>query len=705
MQRCLRLVPLVAFLVPATAGAYELLGASWRTQNFPNGVPYCPVVNANDATTATLKTQFEAALVAAATSWSADGSLCSALEVWNAKGTATCTGTPSQDSPTPWVFWEDAWNTVPGVGPSTIGVTPWWSSGSQISQAKILFNDYHYDWTVSTSGVDTDVQSIATHEFGHFYGLDHYDEFSQAKRDQCTGSASYPAVMCAFYPGGLVRQLTADDVQGICYLYPNPGAIGSDCSIDGCDSGLQCHPTDGYCTKTCGTCPAGYTCQGAVCERNVPPPTCPACQDLPCVGEDTMCIGGSGSSFCTRDCSAASPCPDGYDCSPLEGGGAICWPMSNSCNADGPGKGEACGSDYVCAFGNICLSDGQNTRHCYSLCETGEDCAEGEACQDLGEGTKYCDEEFTCPQCGTLPCGEDPTLLNIDGGCMCTPDCTDDFDCPVGFWCVPLDDGSNVCYPTGGSCKTSGVPGAGQACTAADICRLGTVCLSDQCYTACRQNGDCPEDMTCQPTNVESLGYCDEGGGCSCDDSATCDAGCTCDPDCDEGCTCDTASGACSAGCACDPDCNACACDDTAGCDAGCACDNDCGCACDETSSCDNGCECDPECGFECACNDNRTCEEGCDCDPDCPCTCDTTLGCEDPEAGGQVCTCDPECLKKACTCDKTTACDADCDHCDPECPEDGCFSAAVRPNGGMGTLLGVSFGLSLLFLRTRRRR
>ena len=81
-------------------------------------------------------------------------------------------------------------------------------------------------------------------------------------------------------------------------------------------------------------------------------------------------------------------------------------------------------------------------------------------------------------------------------------------------------------------------------------------------------------------------------------------------------------------------------------------------------------------------------------------CDCDLTYGCD-----ADCDHCDPEC---ECECDLTYACDAGCEYCDPECKEDeGCFSASLLPNGSGGETglapLAVS-GILIGVLRRRRR-
>jgi Matrixin len=76
----------------------------------------------------------------------------------------------------------------------------------QIIKADIFFNP---DTAYSTGGgggaEDEDLQTVATHEIGHFFGLDH--------------SAVVRAVMFPFAPNSL-QTLSYDDVAGISVLYP-----------------------------------------------------------------------------------------------------------------------------------------------------------------------------------------------------------------------------------------------------------------------------------------------------------------------------------------------------------------------------------------------------------------------------------------------------------------------------------------------------
>jgi MYXO-CTERM domain-containing protein len=89
----------------------------------------------------------------------------------------------------------------------TYGVT----SGT-IFDADMEINTAQYSISVvrPTPSGSYDLQSIITHEAGHFLGLAH---------SQVDGAA-----MDAFYPPGRPITLTADDDDGICAIYPPPAA-------------------------------------------------------------------------------------------------------------------------------------------------------------------------------------------------------------------------------------------------------------------------------------------------------------------------------------------------------------------------------------------------------------------------------------------------------------------------------------------------
>jgi hypothetical protein len=91
---------------------------------------------------------------------------------------------------------------------SVIGLTlVTFVSGGRIIDADIGFNSELYEFTLGEDEVDTDLQTIATHEIGHFFGIGH--------------SADEDATMYAYYGGGTEgRSLHEDDIAAIEHQYP-----------------------------------------------------------------------------------------------------------------------------------------------------------------------------------------------------------------------------------------------------------------------------------------------------------------------------------------------------------------------------------------------------------------------------------------------------------------------------------------------------
>jgi matrixin/invasin-like protein len=125
-------------------------------------------------------------------------------------------------------FWEDTFLTAPGhsiqdrvnlikfveeeLDPYVLGVTFPYAEGGYLVDCDILLND-DFKWSNTTPGRSAlaDLESVTTHEIGHFLGLDH-SPLGQA------------TMYYAYAPGHIsTRSLEEDDTAGISKIYPAPG--------------------------------------------------------------------------------------------------------------------------------------------------------------------------------------------------------------------------------------------------------------------------------------------------------------------------------------------------------------------------------------------------------------------------------------------------------------------------------------------------
>jgi len=130
--------------------------------------------------------------------------------------------------------------------PDVLGSTDWLidTSTGEIVESDIFFNSAFVDrpqgikWSVAAGGETGkfDLQSIATHEIGHFFGLGHSalgetQQVTNGRRVIAKGAVMFPI---AYSPGNTTdRALQPDDIAGISDLYPAGGFTSATGSVTG----------------------------------------------------------------------------------------------------------------------------------------------------------------------------------------------------------------------------------------------------------------------------------------------------------------------------------------------------------------------------------------------------------------------------------------------------------------------------------------
>ena len=314
----------------------------------------------------------------AAAAWSAVS--CSSLQLIEAatissKDTVISTNDLDGKSVITWDNWSGFHNAILAV---TVPVYD--SSYGTISEADIVFNP-NQTWSTSSSNYPhSDIESVAVHELGHFFGAQHVIG-GETMSDPPTMS---PTMLSDLES----RSLSTDDQLAVCFLYPE--------SVYACSNDDDCpRLVDGN--------------DNEVGQIN--------CDNNSCVGFGTV----SGDGILGDACYSTADCSGTYFCQEIYGGGSYC---SEDCN---PNISTSCPSGFDClsysnSNGGACIPDGSSGSGSSS---SGGTTPGGSASGETSYGcscdlTTICDGNCFCdPEC---LCECDLTTI-CDGSCGCDPEC------------------------------------------------------------------------------------------------------------------------------------------------------------------------------------------------------------------------------------------------------------------------------------------
>jgi hypothetical protein len=289
----------------------------------------------------------------------------------------------------------------------------------QIAEADIYLNA-QLDWSAAadlpsdTPDGAKDLQAVLTHELGHALGLLHpCERVATASAPEC--SEKYAGVAMNPIYSAEQRALSADDVNGVCYLYPAAG-----CGEAGCPVGFSC--VNNGCVADCG----GQTCGDAeVCARD----RCveaESCQLSSCVGET---------------------CGEDADCAFRE----FC--SSGRCVRGATPLGDPCAKSVDC-FDAACVEG-----FCTAACLAAGDCAAHAECDLDAQVCRDALEPFGAACGSPTECRGDKCLMENALPAVCTRSCGPDLPACPSDWTCRTAEGEQVCVPEhfsaqgGGGCS------------------------------------------------------------------------------------------------------------------------------------------------------------------------------------------------------------------------------------------------------------
>jgi hypothetical protein len=241
-----------------------------------------------------------------------------------------------------------------------------------------------------TSGFTIVLRQVSSHtlahEIGHVIGLNHAARGSSVMF--WSGKAATPL-------------LSADDVRGLCYLFPREGK-------GRCGAAQDCPYAEGPTTCVNDRCEPGPTGIGGECEEDED------CRRGGCFFTAGLFVSGGGDyrwteGLCADRCRTRDDCPDEEMCDRNRG---LCVP------------GHQCFDHDDCLFLSkeatcVSTSPRRQTSRCFQPCSRDEDCTADQHCQ-LDEWTEqmHCKAQPASGGCSMVVAKRPATWLLLLVGCL-----------------------------------------------------------------------------------------------------------------------------------------------------------------------------------------------------------------------------------------------------------------------------------------------
>ena len=249
-----RTLPVVVLLLalPRPASAWEGIGATWPDQRIPWSM------NEEGCASLTLD-RTEEILEAAYDAWMEPD--CTGLAALY-EGRTDIAPALSGDDANTHGFVQDGWSDWWGDPEGVVGITLVLFNDGELREADVIFNEVVWtfiDGPPDAVGTSVDLTSLAVHEFGHSVGLEH---------SSVPGASMQPTYSFSDDEA----TLAADDIEGICSLYPagegddDDDAADDDDTADDDDSNTADDDDSGAVGDDDG--PSGGACAGSGCDAS-----------------------------------------------------------------------------------------------------------------------------------------------------------------------------------------------------------------------------------------------------------------------------------------------------------------------------------------------------------------------------------------------------------------------------------------------------